>query len=247
MFNKKYYKILACPYCKLNLKKIGQKLRCTKCERVFLIKDGTPIVTPDDFNILTLEKRDLNRLSTKSLFVKFFAKKKKPFLKVKQKLTLDVGCGENPEGVINMDVYFPKRIPKNFLIGSAEYLPFIDNSIDVVKSSYVIEHLVNPVNFILECFRVAREEVIIILDNSDWIGEIFMRIFGEGRIFHEEHCYKWSEEYISNLIKRIGLKGDVEALNLSPNPIVRFLSLFGDIPRIGNLFYRDLKVKIAKE
>jgi len=246
MFEEKYYKLLACPYCKLELKRNKKGLSCVKCKRRFSIRKGVPIIIPDDFNVSTW-KKGKRGLETNSFFKKFFAKKKKPFLNVENKLTLDVGCGEDAEGMINMDVYFPKQMPKNFLIGSAEYLPFVDDSIDIVKSSYVIEHLLSPSNFILDCIRIAREEVIIILDNSDWIGEILMRLIGVGRIFHDEHYYKWSEEYMRNLIKRVGVSGEVEVLNLSTNPLVIALSLLGNISRIGKLFYRDLFVEIRKK
>jgi len=246
MLEEKYYKLLACPYCKLGLKRDKKSLSCIKCKRKFSIKKGVPIITPDGFNI-SVWKKGRKELETNSFFQRFFAKKKKPFLNADNKITLDIGCGETAEGTINMDVYFPKKIPKNFLIGSAEYLPFLDDSIDIVKSSYVIEHLLNPANFILDCIWIAKEEVIIILDNSDWTMEIIMRLIGAGRIFHKEHCYKWSEEYMKNLVKRLGVNGKVEVLNLSTNPLVKALSLLGNIPRIGKLFYRDLRVEIIKD
>lgn len=246
MFEEKYYKLLACPYCKLELKRKKKGLYCIKCKRRFSIRKGAPIIIPDDFNVSTW-KKGKRELEANRFFKIFFSKKKKPFLNVENKLTLDIGCGENAEGVINMDVYFPKQIPKNFLIGSAEYLPFADSSIDIVKSSFLIEHLLKPANFILDCVRVAKEEVIIIADNSDWIVEVFMRLIGVGRIFNDEHYYKWSEEYMSNLIRRVGLNGKAEALNLSTNPLVIALSLLGNIPRIGKLFYRDLRVGIIKD
>ena len=247
MFEKKYFKFLACPYCRINLKKRGEnKLVCPKCNREFSIKKGVPIIIPDNFNTQNWEKGK-RELKANGFLKSLFTNKKKTFLNAKDKVTLDIGCGENAEGKINMDVYFPEKIPSNFLIGSGESLPFLDNSIDIVKSSYVIEHMINPANFILECARVAKEKVIIITDNSDWIGEIFMRLIGVGRIFHDEHYYKWSEEYMRNLIKRLELNSEVQVLNLSPSFFVKFLSMFGFLPRIGPLFYRDLYTEIIKQ
>jgi len=244
MFEKKYFKFLACPYCRINLKKRGEsKLICPKCNREFSIERGVPIIIPDNFNTKNWEKGK-RELKASGFLKNLFTNKKKTFLNAKGKVTLDIGCGENAEGKINMDVYFPEKIPPNFLIGSGEFLPFLDNSIDIVKSSYVIEHMINPANFILECARVAKEKVIIITDNSDWIGEIFMRLAKTGRIFHDEHYYKWSREYMENLVKRLGLRGETHALNLSPNPAVIFFSSFGKIPRLGTCFYRDLLLEI---
>ena len=245
MFEEKYYKFLACPHCKLGLRRGEKDLFCAQCKRKFSIREGVPVIIPDGFDVPTW-RRGEREIDTSNLFTKLFTKKNKPFLNIGDKFTLDIGCGDNAEGAINMDVYFPKQIPKNFLIGSAEYLPFIDNSIDVVKSNYVVEHLINPASFILDCVRVAKKEVVITTDNSDWIGEVFMRLIGGGRIFHDEHYYKWSKEYMSNLVKRLCLDGKIEVLNLSTNPLVMALSLLGNLPRISQLFYRDLRVKIVK-
>lgn len=177
MFEEKYYKLLACPHCRSGLKRSERDLFCVKCGRTFSIKRGVPIVIPDDFDVPTWKKGE-REIDASNFFTKFFTKENKPFLDVEDKFTLDIGCGENAEGTMNMDVYFPRHIPKNFLIGSAEYLPFADNSVDVVKSNYVIEHLVNPASFILDCVRVARKEAIITTDNADWLGEVFMRLMG---------------------------------------------------------------------
>jgi ubiquinone/menaquinone biosynthesis C-methylase UbiE len=159
--------------------------------------------------------------------------------------TLDVGCGENAKGNVNIDQYVPKKIPMNFILCSAEKLPF-QASFDCVRSSYVIEHLLDPVNFINECTKIAKKRVVIITDNSDWVGEFYFRLVGSGRIFHPEHCYKWSVEYMRTLLSRLGIKAVVTPCNLSPTSIVKIFSSFGKLPRIGILFYRDISVEINK-
>jgi ubiquinone/menaquinone biosynthesis C-methylase UbiE len=164
-----------------------------------------------------------------------------------ESFSLDIGCGEVARGTINIDLYLPTKMPKNFILASSEHLPFQSNVIDVVSSSYVIEHCLNPSHFIQDQVRCSRDKVIIITDNSEWIGDYYFRLTGNGRIFHDEHYYRWTVEYLENLIRRLGYGGKVEACNLSPTYVVALLSKLGRIPRIGRVFYRDIKAEISKK
>jgi ubiquinone/menaquinone biosynthesis C-methylase UbiE len=163
-----------------------------------------------------------------------------------ENLTLDIGCGENAKGDINIDQCIPKKIPPNFIACSAENLPFKEASFACVRSSYVIEHLLNPANFIIECTKIAKNKVVIVTDNSDWLGELYFRLVGAGRIFHTEHCYKWSVEYMRTLLSRLRINAIVKPCNLSPTAAVKFFSSFGKLPRIGTIFYRDIYIEINK-
>jgi len=160
---------------------------------------------------------------------------------------LDVGCGDDPKGDVNVDVYIPSTLPKNFILASAELLPFKNNSFDVVRSAYAIEHNLFPIEMIKEHFRVCSKKVKIYTDNSDWLGIIVYRILNMGSIFHDEHYFKWSKEYFINILNRLDLKGEVIAFNSSPAFLVKMISFFGRLPRIGNIFYRDLYVEIHKK
>jgi ubiquinone/menaquinone biosynthesis C-methylase UbiE len=162
-------------------------------------------------------------------------------------LVLDVGCGEIARGDVNIDQYVPKRIPANFILCSAEKLPFREASFGCVRNSYVIEHLIDPVKFINDCTMISKKKVVIITDNSDWLGEYYFRLVGSGRIFHPEHCYKWSVEYMRTLLSRLKIKAIVTPCNLSPSSMVKLISSFGKLPRIGIIFYRDISVEISKE
>lgn len=101
---------------------------------------------------------------------------------------LEIGCGSNPRGSVNMDVYIPDPLPPNFILGSAELVPFRPKSFDLLTSQFVIEHVLEPARFITSQVLRARQMVEIITDNSEWIGETWFRAFGTGRIFHDEHC-----------------------------------------------------------
>lgn len=259
-------KILSCP-CQpnndlcLESKKINGndiiegKLKCNFCGRVFPIVNGIPNLLLDD-----LIKNSLNLDCNKSMpgprewkadflskLISSFSKKNTHDNRLKPNQScLNIGCGEKPEPGINIDIYLPKIIPENFILASAEYLPFKDNTFDMVISSYVIEHLINPAEFIKKQFDITRWKVIIITDNSEWLGDLWFRLVGHGRIFHDEHCYRWTVEYLKNLLDRLELNSCVFACNLSPSYIVSALSKFGKIPRLGRWFYRDIVAEIVK-
>lgn len=59
-----------------------------------------------------------------------------------KKTVLDVGCGFNPRGDVNVDVEIHSK-PPNFIKASGLHLPFSDNSFDVVECHHLIEHMKN--------------------------------------------------------------------------------------------------------
>jgi len=94
-------------------------------------------------------------------------------------MILDVGCGHDPRGDVNVDLFVkatkhrsddqrkledkdldPKFIP-NLIRASGEYLPFRDNCFDFVISTHTIEHALNPFAFIREAIRVSKDRVEI--------------------------------------------------------------------------------------
>jgi len=218
---------------------------CTRCSRKYKVSTLNGIEIPD----FLIDSGNLNR-GLRGLSSKFLSSiQGKPFQRriEDKKLVLDLGCGENPRGNINVDCYIPNKIPCNFILANAEYLPFKDNSIDIIISNFSIEHIINPAIFIQNIYKIAKEKIEIVTDNSEWLGDVFFRLYGDGRIFHDEHYYKWSVEYFRNLLNKLGYKNNkVYLLNLSTSLIVEILSVFGKIPCLGNLFYRDLKADIWK-
>lgn len=240
-------KILSCPLhreAELNYEK--KYFICSTCKRVFKIISECDIKIPD----FLINPGNLNR-GYRDLRGSFLKRVQgKPFIRgiEEGKLVLDVGCGENPRGDINVDCYLPRAIPTNFILANAEFLPFKNNSVDIAISNYSIEHTINPAIFIQSIYAIAKEKVEIVTDNSEWLGDIFFRLYGEGRIFHDEHYYKWSVEYFTNLLNNLGYTNNkVYLTNLSNSPIVKATSLLGKVPRLGNLFFRDLKAEIRKK
>lgn len=219
-------------------------LVCPKCNRKFIIKEKIPNLLPDNFSQNINWNPGPRKWDVNSFIRLFSCEQNKKSHIERTKLSLDIGCGINGEGIVNLDVYIPSNIPRNFILGSAEFLPFKDKSFEIVKSSYVIEHLLYPTKFILENKRISKNKIIIITDNSEWIGDLFFRVVGVGRIFHDEHYFRWTKEYLRNLMIRLNLNANVSACNLSPSFFVKSLSILGKLPRIGVWFYRDLFAEI---
>ena len=104
-------------------------------------------------------------------------------------MILDVGCGCSPIGNVNVDLMVadadqrwdlnPRGI-SNFIKASAEFLPFQDNSFDLVHSSHLLEHLEDPFLAVKEFLRVSRRIVKIIL--PFWLFGVF-DFLAKGREF----------------------------------------------------------------
>ena len=93
-------------------------------------------------------------------------------------MILDIGCGEKPEGDINLDInryvqigpHSPMVKSKCNIIANALYLPFRDKSIEIIYSSHCIEHTISPCSFIKECERVAIQRIIIKCPSKWMVG-----------------------------------------------------------------------------
>jgi len=255
---------LACPYDHQPVVlRRNSYFKCKKCKRHYLIRErGIPDFLPDnlrsqgddDFGGSVRKKSIEWQPGLRYWNPGFLAN----ILRIGQgtgrlldkksgETMLDVGCGGNAQGDVNADIYIPDPIPENFVLASAELLPFRDNSFDVVRSAYVIEHNLFPTEMIKEHFRVCKKTVKTYTDNSDWMGAVILRILNTGFIFHDEHYFKWSKEYFTNILNRLGLRGKVVTFNTSPSYLVKAVSLLGVLPRIGVIFHRDLYVEIYKK
>ncbi|MFQ5441913.1 MAG: methyltransferase domain-containing protein [Thermodesulfobacteriota bacterium] len=256
---KKFIDIFDCPYCNkesLSLRIIAEDkeqikeglFNCRLCNRKFPIKDSVPNFLPDSFK--AENKVETGHFSYDGGFLYKLLSKFTTNNGIiingegSDVVVLDIGCGLTPRGSINMDVFYPPKLPNNFILASADLLPFKANSIDIIVSAYVIEHLISPSDFIKSAARIARKKSIIITDNSEWIGDYFFRIIQKGRLFHHEHCYRWSIEYLNNLILRLGFECETRLADFSPTFFVHVFSCLGKIPYIGNFFYRDLVAEI---
>lgn len=136
-------------------------------------------------------------------------------------MILDVGCGEEYRGDVNLDLFMydsphtiqcinPKYIPY-FINGDAHHLPIRDNVFNIVYSSNVIEHLDYPLDALKEMNRVSKNEIIVIVPNNPIIKEF------------DEHLYSWSLTSFTNLLNRVMKVKRVSVLNSGVGLKLRFV------------------------
>jgi len=129
--------------------------------------------------------------------------------KVTNLLILDVGCGERPRGDVNCDIELRKNV-ENFVLCNAEYLPFKDNSFDIVISFYVIEHVPNIYKFLYELHRIARKVVLLVTDNSLWYVDLVNFILrSNARFTYEGHFHIFHPDQVKRLLHKLGYKAIV--------------------------------------
>jgi ubiquinone/menaquinone biosynthesis C-methylase UbiE len=150
---------------------------------------------------------------------------------------LDVGCGNSPVGDVNCDL-FSKDIEQhrsfdtanttitnkeapNFVVCSAEYLPFKTGSFDVAVSRQVIEHVQKPGLMASELVRVSRD--LIIIETVHRRGE-HLEPRSKKAWYREHHINKFDFSLFSAMAKSLGchtVKSDV----LDKNYVLHFLGL----------------------
>ena len=60
-----------------------------------------------------------------------------------------------------LDIEKPRIFGDRFVLGSAEYLPFRDNSFDEIYASHVIEHLYEPDIFLRDAYRALKNKGLL--------------------------------------------------------------------------------------
>lgn len=132
---------------------------------------------------------------------------------------LDVGCGNGRYmthfsrksclvvGIdINKDILIKTRNGKNLVVADAHFLPFRDSYFELVFSTDVIEHLINPLHALSEMYRVSKDRIYVCTPNklcpvdmskvASWLGN-------HKRPLIEKYLTKWELE---KLLKIAGFK-----------------------------------------
>lgn len=130
-------------------------------------------------------------------------------------LILDVGCGDNKQGDIGVDIRKLKGVD---IVCDVTFLPLRDNIFDEVKSSVVIEHIFDVVLFFKEQFRVLKNDGIVFCEADNaryWRYHLDANIFfSQDFVSHFKSIqYDASEEhlriYYPECLKRIFYKSDI--------------------------------------
>jgi len=126
-------------------------------------------------------------------------------------MILDVGCGTQPKGDVNIDFFrsgfnpqtggqvegefmSPSKI-ENFVVADAMHLPFKDKSFNVVFSSHTIEHVQNPLLMLREMCRVAKKKIVVRCPHRKGSGAIM-----------PYHINYFDEDWFKNASNSLGVK-----------------------------------------
>ncbi len=210
---------LRCIHCRKQLVLQAGKYTCPACGAAFEMIDGKPLLLADKNFKRFREDLDagfLNRLKTllrkfsplyTTLFyvlspALFLGKSPRAILKMlpPKALVIDIGSGSKKAGpnVINVDIYPWANVD---IIADAHDLPFLDNSLDGVITTWTIEHLKYPDKVISEIFRVLKPGGYLYLATNFIIP------------YHSSpHDYhRWTADGLRVLLE------DFELLELEPN------------------------------
>lgn len=120
---------------------------------------------------------------------------------------LEVGCGTGYAQSkirgkpIGMDITLSMlKKNKNIAVcANAEYIPFKDNTFDILYSINMLEHVENPINVVKECKRVLKKNGIIILITPNGDMEFALDIAEKLKLKLPEGFHKFFK--LKNLVK----------------------------------------------
>jgi uncharacterized protein YbaR (Trm112 family)/SAM-dependent methyltransferase len=160
---KRILPLLACPLCRGPLTDQQQYLICQHCGSMHPVRGGVPILLPAgvlDAGAVGLAKEDLVSRHPYS------ARAEEIIATHPHGWVLDLGAGgklERRQNVVQIDIF---RYPSVDAVGSADCLPFLDNSFDAIVSQAVFEHLQYPEWAVREVRRVLKPGGIAKIDTA---------------------------------------------------------------------------------
>jgi len=225
------HELFICPECKTKLTRANQKLTCPLCKKEVL-QDGRFL----DFSQLTpkLNLKFADYLS--NLYIHAGTEQNdindnwrihKIIQKIPKKeigsICLEIGGADGPLTPILEDRYsivfsidlskpFLKRIEtktkKTFcILGDAQFLPLIDNSVDVVVCSEVLEHVLIPTQLLLEIRRILKPDGYCLLSVPNETNGIFPEDIKKNPITSSDaHVNFYSESHLKKLLFRMGFE-----------------------------------------
>jgi SAM-dependent methyltransferase len=137
---------------------------------------------------------------------------------------IDVGCGNKPYRDLFYDceytgMDYSDQGAEPEIIGSAIEMPFDNESYDMVFSTQVIEHVIEPPKMVQECYRVLKPKGVLILT-----GPFYWPL-------HEipNDFFRFSRYGFESLLKKAGFQG-IEIIANGGTWAQIFLSISLQIP-----------------
>ncbi len=116
-------------------------------------------------------------------------------------------------GKTNLFKYYPMHLPLNFVVGFAEFLPFIPASFDTVNMRSCLDHFFNPELSLLEANRVLKDNGKLIIGMTVKVASAknlketvrsVLNVFTSR--FKDAHMFHPSKDEIINMCKRCGFE-----------------------------------------
>jgi SAM-dependent methyltransferase len=176
--------VLACPYCKTGVRRMGKDFTCDACHRSYR-HNGNAV----DF--LTTDLRStFSIVDTENVSDHGYDDRITAAIEANpDKLFVDVGAGlkyRNYENVVHFEIV---DYPSTDVLGVGEKLPFINDAFDYAISSVVLEHVKDP-------FACAREIMRVLKPG----GQLYCAApFLQPRHGYPHHYYNMTREGLVNL------------------------------------------------
>ena len=163
-------------------------------------------------------------------------------------MRLDVGCGANSKGDVNVDAFPLDRTQcneawnfkkvRNFVLADAHCLPFREKVFGSVRCDHVLEHLHSPILALKEMQRVCKGNVVLRLPSHFSLDT------------SKTHIYTWNPHTLKNLMKlvfknvEVGYTSRMDFMAQGKwGKFLPFLNVF--LPKIGIL--RELYAYCSEE
>lgn len=115
--------------------------------------------------------------------------------------TLDVACGGNPRGDVNVDrfvfdsphtkSFINPYVIQNFVVAHCENLPFQGKTFQKVTCFHGLEHFCNPFKALNEMRRVCNGTIMLETPSEFCIGS------------RDTHLYTWNPRSLEHLLKKV--------------------------------------------
>ena len=155
--------LLACPRCGSRLNQHESRVVCGGCEAAYPLRNGVPVLLPE-----TIEEAGTGEASVDDPVSRhpYSQESLRIIEEHRDEWVLDLGAGgklQRWDNVVQIDIF---RYPMTDVVGSADRLPFRDNSFGAVISQAVFEHLQYPQAAVEEIRRVLKPGGVVKIDTA---------------------------------------------------------------------------------